>query len=153
TTALQELRLRQESFRRQMAWIALLAVLVIALAISTWQRAHQQRLLRVSRTDGLTGLANRRHLTFQMQTAPRGNAVLMLLDLDHFKHINDRLGHDVGDRVLLEVSGVLRRVAAVNGALCGRWGGEEFAVFLPDADARAAASLAEQLRREIADLQ
>jgi diguanylate cyclase (GGDEF)-like protein len=153
SSALQQLQLRQESFRRQVAWIALLCVLVIALAISIWQRANQQRLLRVSRTDGLTGLANRRHLTFQMQAAPRGKAVLMLLDLDHFKHINDRCGHDVGDRVLLEVSGALRRVAEEHGALCGRWGGEEFALFLPDSTAQAASSLAEQLRREIADLE
>lgn len=155
TSAIQQLRLRQETFRRQVAWIALLAVLVIALLISIWQRAHQQRLLRVSRTDGLTGLANRRHLTFQMQAlaTTRGNPVLMLLDLDHFKQVNDRCGHDVGDRVLLEVSDVLRRVAEAHGALCGRWGGEELALFLPDADAQAATSLAEQLRREIADLQ
>jgi diguanylate cyclase (GGDEF)-like protein len=77
----------------------------------------------------------------------------MLLDLDHFKQVNDRYGHDVGDRVLLEVSGVLRRVAEAHGAMCGRWGGEEFALFLPGTDAQAAAGLAEQLRREIADLQ
>jgi diguanylate cyclase (GGDEF)-like protein len=153
TSALQRLQLRQESFRRRVAWIALLAVLVVALLISIWQRASQQRLLRVSRTDGLTGLANRRHLTFQMQTAPPGKAVLMLLDLDHFKLVNDRWGHDVGDRLLLAVSGVLRRVADAHGALCGRWGGEEFALFLPDTDAQGAASLAEQLRREIAELE
>ncbi|MBZ0111247.1 MAG: diguanylate cyclase [Thermoanaerobaculia bacterium] len=155
TSAVQQLQLRQESFRRQMAWVALLAVLVMALLISILQRAQQQRLLRVSRTDGLTGLANRRHLTFQIQgsASTRGNRLLMLLDLDHFKQVNDRWGHDIGDRVLLEVSGVLRRVAEANGAMCGRWGGEEFALFLPGTDAQAAASLAEQLRREIADLQ
>jgi diguanylate cyclase (GGDEF)-like protein len=155
TSAFQQLQLRQESFRRQAAWVALLAVLVIALLISIWQRAQQQRLLRVSRTDGLTGLATRRHLTFLIQASAstQGNRLLMLLDLDHFKQVNDHYGHDVGDRVLLEVSGALRRVAEAHGAICGRWGGEEFALFLPGTDPQAAAGLAEQLRREIADLQ
>lgn len=154
-SAVQQLQLRQESFRRQVAWIALLAVLVVALLISIWQRANQQRLLRVSRTDSLTGLANRRYLTLQMQapTAARGVPVLMLLDLDRFKQINDRFGHDIGDRVLLEVSGVLRRVADAESALCGRWGGEEFAFFWPDADAESAVELAERLRREISALE
>lgn len=151
TADIQQLRLQQEQFRRQVAWGALLAVLLAGLLISIWQRRNQQRLLRISRTDGLTGLANRRYLTLQMQSpaATRDSAVLFLLDLDHFKQVNDRCGHDVGDRVLLEVSSVLQQVANRHGALCGRWGGEEFALFLPDADAESAARLAEQLRREI----
>jgi len=151
TSEVQQLHLQQEQFRRQVAWGALLAVLLIALLISIWQRRNQQRLLRLSRTDGLTGLANRRYLTLQMQapSATRGNAMLVLLDLDHFKRVNDRCGHDIGDRVLLEVSGVLQRVAEQHGALCGRWGGEEFALFLPEADAESAMRLAEQLRREV----
>lgn len=155
TADIQQLRLQQEQFRRQVAWAALAAVLVIALLFSIWQRSNQQRLLRISRTDGLTGLANRRYLTLQMQapSAARNHPVLMLLDLDHFKQVNDRCGHDIGDRVLLEVSGVLQRVAEAHGALCGRWGGEEFALFLADADTDAAMRLAEQLRREIGAVQ
>lgn len=148
---LQQLRLQQESFRRKIALASLIAVAVIAILIAIWQRANQRRLLNISRTDSLTGLANRRYLTLQMhnlgESIQRG--ALMLIDLDHFKAINDTRGHDVGDRVLVEVSALIQTIAAKHGALCGRWGGEEFAVFLPDASAESARNLAETLRAAI----
>jgi diguanylate cyclase (GGDEF)-like protein len=150
---LQQMRLSDESFRRQVAWAALIAVVVFAVLLALWQRANQQRLLRVSRTDALTGLANRRHITLQMQNQSMPEqAVLMLLDLDHFKQINDRFGHDIGDHVLLKVSALIKRVAESHTALCGRWGGEEFAVFLPAADAENSEQLAAQLLHGIAEL-
>jgi len=154
TSEVQQLRLSEESLRRQVAWASLLAVLVIALALSIWQRVNQQRLLRISRTDPLTGLANRRYLTLQMQgsASEQSNAILFLLDLDHFKQINDRYGHDTGDQVLRKVSSALQRVANEHGALCGRWGGEEFALFLADGDIDSALRLAEDLHREISAL-
>lgn len=152
---LRELRLAEESFRRRVAWTALIAVVIAAIGLSIWQRANQQRLLRISRTDPLTGLANRRFLTLQMQsqgeTVQRG--ALLLLDLDHFKSINDRYGHDVGDQVLLEVSALIDDLADAHGALCGRWGGEEFALFLPEATDAATESLAEALRSGIDGLE
>jgi diguanylate cyclase (GGDEF)-like protein len=153
TTEVQELRLQQEAFRRQVAWTALIAVALSAIGLSLWQRAHQKRLLRISRTDSLTGLPNRRYLTLQMQQqGDSSNAALVLLDLDHFKQINDSHGHDVGDRVLVAVSECIRSVAERHGALCGRWGGEEFALFLPEANADASRALAEALRRAVEQL-
>jgi diguanylate cyclase (GGDEF)-like protein len=151
---IQRLQLRQETFQRRVAWSALVAVLIIGLILAVWQRGNQNKLLRISRTDSLTGLPNRRYLTLQMQqhSSDPNKAALILLDLDHFKQINDEHGHDVGDRVLTAVSDRIQRAVLPNDALCGRWGGEEFAVFLPDTDAEACQSLAETLRREIAAL-
>lgn len=153
TTEVQALRLREESLRRRLAWAALLGVVFIALLLAVWQRANQQRLLQASRTDALTGLANRRHLTLQMQSLPKPDqAVVMLLDLDHFKRINDQHGHDIGDRVLLEVSAIIRQIADRSQVLCGRWGGEEFALFLPAANAEKTSDLAAQILGGIASL-
>lgn len=155
TAELQDLRLEQESFRRQVAWASLIAVLVIATLLVLWQLAHQKRLLRISRTDSLTGMANRRYLTLQIQQSGEDidKAALMLLDLDRFKTINDQHGHDVGDLVLVEVSRSIDRLATEHDAICGRWGGEEFAVFLPGSDAESARQLAETLRLEIEALE
>jgi len=154
TAEIQGLQLQQEAFRRRVAWSALFAVLIVGFGLAAWQRANQNKLLRISRTDSLTGLPNRRFLTLQMQqqAGDRSDAALILLDLDHFKQINDEHGHDIGDRVLAAVSERISHVASSKGALCGRWGGEEFAVFLPDTDAAACLDLAEILREEIATL-
>jgi diguanylate cyclase (GGDEF)-like protein len=155
TAEVQELQLQQETFRRQVAWGALFAVVISAIGLALWQRAHQKKLLRISRTDSLTGLPNRRFLTLQMQQhgGEIENGALMLLDLDHFKAINDSRGHDIGDRVLVAVSARLREIAEQHGALCGRWGGEEFALYLPEADAESSLALAESLRRAIETLE
>lgn len=153
TTEVQALRLREESLRRRLAWAALLGVVFIALLLAVWQRANQQRLFHASRTDALTGLANRRHLTLQMQSLPNPDrAVVMLLDLDHFKRINDQHGHDIGDRVLLEVSAIIKQIADRSQVLCGRWGGEEFALFLPAADDEKTSDLAAQILAGIQSL-
>ncbi len=151
---LQQLQLDKESFGRQVAWATLIGVVVIAVLLAFWQRANQQRLLLVSRTDALTGLANRRYLTLRMEQLAAGQhcAVLLLLDLDHFKQINDTHGHDVGDRVLLEISTLIKRIAKDHDATCGRWGGEEFALFLADADVDKARELADDLLSDIASL-
>ncbi len=73
---------------------------------------------------------------------------LVLVDIDHFKRINDSLGHQTGDAVLREVARVLAEAARGRGEAY-RWGGEELAVVLPDADARATAAVAEETRRAV----
>ena len=102
------------------------------------QLAERQSKLRVqSERDALTGLANRRHLLARMSTQadsrPAFEGGLALIDIDHFKQINDSCGHAGGDSVLREVA---LRIAAVvrDGDLLARWGGEEFLVLLPSAD-------------------
>ncbi|GIX36193.1 MAG: GGDEF domain-containing protein [Lysobacteraceae bacterium] len=109
-------------------------------------------LHRQATRDGLTGLANRRCFRAEMErvmaAAGEAGPSLVLLDIDHFKHINDRFGHPAGDRVLSTVGGVLAQCVAPP-ALAGRVGGEEFAVLLPDAGSKAALELAETLRQAL----
>jgi len=107
-----------------------------------------QRLAAI--TDGLTGLRTRRFfeeaLTREVDNARRHHRSIgvLLLDIDHFKKINDTYGHHGGDRVLCEVSRRLREVVRT-GDLVARYGGEEFAVLLPDTDAAHAAQLANRV--------
>ncbi len=114
-----------------------------------------ERLRRSVVLDPLTGLYNRRKvdevLEFEWQRSRRygGGCALIMLDLDHFKAINDRCGHLVGDEVLRALATLLRqRVRRAD--LVSRWGGEEFLLICPDTDLAAAVSLAEQLRAAIA---
>jgi diguanylate cyclase (GGDEF)-like protein len=107
--------------------------------------------------DVLTGLANRRHFQTTLERAletasDRSRVALVALDVDHFKHINDRWGHPAGDRVLSAVGGVLRAGLRKHD-LPGRIGGEEFAVLLPDTSANEALEIAERLRSALAALQ
>jgi diguanylate cyclase (GGDEF)-like protein len=102
--------------------------------------------------DALTGLPNRRQLGERAAAAlddpGSGTAALMLLDVDHFKEVNDTLGHDAGDRVLVEVAGRLREAAG--DALVARLGGDEFAVLFTGLRGHSAAS--ERARRVLASL-
>ncbi len=118
---------------------------------------HRSELERMALTDPLTRLLNRRAfeevLGRQMERCRRSGATLglILVDLDHFKEINDRHGHFVGDEVIRRVSGVLIRITRPLDALA-RYGGEEFAVLLPDVGEEQAEQIAERLRAEIEQL-
>ena len=108
-------------------------------------------------TDGLTGLPNKRAVTDALkrmfaQASTTGSPIaLLLLDLDHFKQINDQCGHAVGDQVLANVGAVLRSVLRTRD-FAGRNGGEEFAVLLPDTEIAAALEIAERVRAAIAEI-
>ena len=115
------------------------------------------QLERLSHEDPLTGLANRRRWDAELVSActearQRNTVVgVVLLDIDHFKHINDRHGHPGGDEALRQVAALLsRRVRA--GDLVARLGGDELAVLLPGSDLDRAVELAERLRCEAAEL-
>ena len=90
---------------------------------------HAETLLERSRTDPLTRLGNRLVLDVALAATRPGDTVL-LLDLDHFKQVNDRLGHAAGDEVLVQFADVLRRTMR-NGQVLTRYGGEEFALVIP----------------------
>ena len=124
--------------------------------VITVTRAHR-RLARMATTDPLTGLFNRRHmvaltekLRAREQRQPR-NLTLMLMDLDHFKEINDQYGHELGDRVLERVSALLREQGREQDFV-GRWGGEEFLVVMPETDPTQARIAAERIRAAVAAL-
>ena len=108
-------------------------------------------------TDGLTGLPNKRAVTdalkrtFAQALMTKAPLALLVLDLDHFKQINDQRGHPVGDQVLANVGATLR-TALRSRDFAGRNGGEEFAVLLPDTEAGAALEIAERIRAAIAEI-
>jgi len=115
------------------------------------------RLERIARVDALTDLYNRRgldeHLAQATSAARRHEQPLslMLLDIDHFKRINDAYGHQAGDAVLAQVATTIQLALRTEDVL-GRWGGEEFLAVLRDTDLDAAVGLAERLRTTVADV-
>jgi len=119
-------------------------------------RENYERSLELALTDGLTGLYNRRyvmaHLDELMSRAVEGGKQLavLLFDIDHFKQINDRHGHDAGDAVLAELAKrTLRDVRSFD--LVSRYGGEEFLVVMPDTPLSVSATVGERLRRGVGD--
>lgn len=110
-----------------------------------------RRLRHLAESDYLTGLANRRHF-FEQLHAVKAAAVpgsVALLDIDHFKTVNDTFGHDAGDRVLMRVSEVIRELCLPSKHLAARLGGEEFAIYLRGLDAFQAHAFCEKLRGKI----
>ena len=121
------------------------------------ENARLRRIVeRQALVDGLTGIANRRRcedaLTAEIARAERlgSTLTLVLADLDDFKTVNDLHGHVVGDDVLRTFSEVLRSTVR-DTDLAGRWGGEEFVLLLPGADAAGGAQLADRVREALAD--
>ncbi len=120
-------------------------------------RSQQRALRRAAETDSLTGLANRRAVqdaleSWQRQRSRYGvPATLLLIDLDHFKAVNDQAGHQAGDALLQRVAEVLRRRAR-DTDMAGRWGGEEFVMVLPHTHAQEAQVVADAVRIGVAAL-
>jgi two-component system cell cycle response regulator len=121
-------------------------------------REQQERLLQLAMTDQLTGLYNRHYL---FETAPKrlSEALrhsipfsLVVIDLDHFKQVNDNYGHTTGDNVLAEMAGALRRHCRKED-IVARFGGEEFIVLLSHCDLQQAADKAEDIRLALETLQ
>ena len=93
-------------------------------------------LVKMSRTDQLTGLLNRRGYleaatgVLAKAKEAKSSAVALMFDIDRFKAINDQFGHDFGDKVLIEISDTMRAFGAEHGALVARHGGEEFVALM-----------------------
>lgn len=111
-------------------------------------------LREASTHDPLTGIANRRLLMERLREESerarrnRETYVLAMLDVDRFKQVNDTWGHDVGDRVLVEI-GRAMQAALRQYDLCGRWGGEEFLILLPETRLADATAIIERVRSDI----
>lgn len=114
-----------------------------------------RRLERISRTDGLTELANRRHLDECLRNEVRrarrnsSGVGLLMVDVDHFKRLNDTHGHQVGDACLRALADTLRAASRRGGDLVARYGGEEFCVLVPDASREDCVRLAEAIRLRV----
>jgi len=111
-------------------------------------------LIELSETDKLTGLKNRRYFQEKLEEQLSNNEKsaspfsLLILDIDHFKKVNDTFGHQVGDEVLAQLAQLLKNQAR-SLDIVARYGGEEFVVILPETDQNEAKAIAEQLRQAV----
>lgn len=114
----------------------------------------RQEVQQLALKDALTGVGNRRYFEERAKAALAGTIrrkaplALLMIDIDHFKEVNDRYGHAAGDAVLRALAGTLVR-SLRGGDVCGRLGGEEFAAVLPDESREGAAATAERLRAAV----
>jgi diguanylate cyclase (GGDEF)-like protein len=120
-----------------------------ALSLGLNQVRVARRHKRDAETDALTGLSNRRALFDRAQNLPAPVAAI-IFDIDHFKPVNDRYGHEIGD-IVLQRFGALLVASIRDGDIAARLGGEEFAVILPGATVAAALLVAERMRQSFAD--
>jgi diguanylate cyclase (GGDEF)-like protein len=156
---LAEERLRSQTRTTQLVAIAGLTGLVTAFFLGyalLSHRRHRAELIRLAERDELTGLLNRRAIVrkavelLSRAREAKGTLIIGLIDLDHFKSINDRFGHAVGDQLLQRFAAALR-TSLQSREVFGRYGGEEFLVLFPDCTLDDARASAERLRNALRD--
>ena len=131
-----------------------LAHLGVIASFAIENAVNRARLRRSGFTDVLTGWRNRRYLQARMKEElararrERSSLICLMLDIDHFKRINDSWGHAAGDQVLRELAQRIESEVRASD-VAARWGGEEFVILLPDTDADAGTSLAERIRKAV----
>lgn len=120
----------------------------IGLAITNASLHAEMRKMII--TDNLTNLHVRHYLDEEIQRKQRTDSQgsLILVDIDFFKLVNDTYGHQVGDRILIQVSSIIR-TSIRNGDIAARWGGEELAIYLPNVPASRALQIAERIRLRV----
>ncbi|MDX1491518.1 MAG: diguanylate cyclase [Pseudohongiellaceae bacterium] len=140
---------------RKVSQVCILIYDVTDIAVNKLELQHANDALeKLSRTDRLTGLFNRGHweerLGQEFRRSSRSGHIssLLMFDIDHFKKVNDTYGHQAGDAVICEVCDILRSTQR-DTDIAGRYGGEEFAVVLPDTTAKQAFAFAERLRKKV----
>ncbi|MFZ5755341.1 MAG: diguanylate cyclase [Pseudomonadota bacterium] len=128
-------------------------VVIMVALVSAWHY-REAGVLALSQTDALTGVANRRHIIDELETLLAGHrrddepVAVLMVDIDHFKQINDRYGHLAGDRALTAAAGALRHCLRGSDRI-GRYGGEEFLILLPGAAPEKAGEIAERCRHAV----
>jgi diguanylate cyclase (GGDEF)-like protein len=134
-----------------------LALVTLFAYLTARLRDRERRLQDAARTDSLTGVSNRRRFlevfTSEFERAKRYRSELscVILDLDHFKGVNDRFGHIVGDRVLVAAADAFRRSLRKPDTIA-RWGGEEFVLLLPETSLEGAEAVAERCRHTLEEV-
>jgi diguanylate cyclase (GGDEF)-like protein len=162
--AKQAARLSRNSLWLWLVTVSTLGLVVVSVLFWTLWRASKRyanRMRWLADTDGLTQLPNRRAFvegftqSLQALSAANGCGALCLIDIDHFKSINDSHGHPVGDQALKRIAVLMRSMqrdcSSTLPPQIGRLGGEEFAIWLPNATSDSALNFAEHLRQRIAD--
>ncbi len=130
--------------------IFLIVLSALAYLYASKERAYNRRLIYDLNRDSLTGLYNRRMLGELLTLSKKSSSLsgLLLLDVDHFKKINDTFGHECGDHVLKFLAKKLQALCPFYSVL--RWGGEEFLILLPGSDRNELQNTAEHIRNELA---
>ncbi|OGQ91777.1 MAG: diguanylate cyclase [Deltaproteobacteria bacterium RIFOXYC2_FULL_48_10] len=124
----------------------------------TERKIAEEEVKNLARIDGLTGIPNRRtfdeflHEEWKRCMRLKKPISLAIVDIDHFKLLNDTYGHQTGDKCLVKVGALLRDFANRPGDICARYGGEEFALVWGDTSLEAAKNLSSQILRGLADL-
>lgn len=156
--ALQSQQLASLESVRKWQWLAILlgGLLMLGVAWLAYRQLLKSRHLnRLSLLDPLTGISNRRHIDHLLETAiarasqSHEELTVAMLDIDHFKHVNDAHGHPVGDQVLRETARLCQDSMRQHDRF-GRVGGEEFLVVLPGTDLEHGVMVAERLRAKVA---
>lgn len=164
-TSMQSIYNRWTSTIEQVAWFdknmiwKLLLVIIVATFAFTWRyfilKRYNVKLLELSITDKLTGLYNRQKTDEKLgeeqrkvDRYPDYICSIMIIDIDHFKSVNDRFGHQTGDTVLRLLAHIFKTTLRETDVI-GRWGGEEFMVILPNTSIEQGAIVAENLRHTI----
>ena len=155
---LQAEKLKQLQERRYWQYLVVALLLVVMGTLVVHQRGRTRKMQRLAMTDELTGIHNRRQIQAKgrkwfTQAREEGKPLcVLLLDVDHFKKVNDQLGHHVGDRVLTAVAQCIEEQLRSLDRV-GRNGGEEFLVLLPDTLLNEAVEVAERIRLAVARLE
>lgn len=147
------------SFRGAVILVSLvegvMAIMLLAMSMTGTERhRREERIAQIAARDPLTALDNRRALYLRApellrQASPASPGALLLIDIDHFKQVNDLHGHDAGDRLLVTLSDLIRG-SLPHGALAARLGGDEFVILLRGVSGAAAQALGQNLRESFA---
>ncbi len=156
TPAVREFTVESYLYARPAFWLTVVPSLALIVFLSVRWREARRNLLHMARIDGLTGVYKRDYFTHvfeaEIQRARRYGRELsvMLLDLDHFKNVNDSYGHDAGDRMLRQVALNIAGACRASDLVC-RWGGEEFLLVLPETGLKEALVVAERIRKMVSE--
>jgi diguanylate cyclase (GGDEF)-like protein len=152
--SLQKNVIKQEQTKQNYLWMLLLLGLTLFIITFTAylnQAKSKKRLYKLSTTDDLTNVANRRHIMKKLKKLHQLNLtentpfLLVMIDLDYFKKINDTFGHEIGNEVLKHFAQSAKNVLQMNGDI-GRIGGEEWLLLLPETDINQVRNVLQELR-------